>query len=654
LSEEFPAQMAGLRAGSRVAGYRLEAQVGAGGMAVVFRARDERLGRLVALKVLAAGLAADPAFRRRFIAESRAAAAVDDPCIIPIYEAGEADGALFIAMRLVRGGDLRLLLDREGALAPGRAVGFISPVASALDAAHGAGLVHRDVKPANILVDAHQDRPDHVYLSDFGVSKGAISSVSLTGAGHFLGTPDYSAPEQIQGLAVDGRTDQYALACVAYQLLTGARPFERDQGIAVLFAHLSEPPPSLSSRRPGLPDAADRVLARALAKTPEERYGSCAEFADALREALGLVPYHSHGLASASDHPPPETTSRSGFPAPAAAGIGIGKAAIPTDLAAAAANGSKLGGGPAGEAIPAAAAPARAGSWSAGQLGKGGESGRLTGTRDPTGEAGKPVAAEPASAANAGDARLTADAVDPTGASAWSNGAITSATAPQLWSVSNLISRFARFVPLAATGEKITAGPARPSHRARPERTAGTRRRWPIVTISLAVLLAIIIGGGYLGWQLIQEQYYVGADSRGQIVIYRGVNQRIAGISLSKPYLPTGIPLSQVPVNYQQTLKATDAASSLADAKNIVATVSSAVNSCKRAYSALESWATMENKYQQEVALAKRNKKPTDKITKPAPEPARAGATCPTPQAFGIAASALTPSAVPFTSATGN
>jgi serine/threonine protein kinase len=645
LSEEFPAQMAGLRAGSRVAGYRLEAQVGAGGMAVVFRARDERLGRLVALKVLAPGLAADPAFRRRFIAESRAAAAVDDPCIIPIYEAGEADGALFIAMRLVRGGDLRLLLDREGALAPGRAVGFISPVASALDAAHGAGLVHRDVKPANILVDAHQDRPDHVYLSDFGVSKGAISSVSLTGAGHFLGTPDYSAPEQIQGLPVDGRTDQYALACVAYQLLTGARPFERDQGIAVLFAHLSEPPPSLSSRRPGFPDAADRVLARALAKTPEERYGSCAEFADALRQALGLVPYHSDGLASASDYPPPETTSRSGHPASAVAGIGIEQAAIPTDLAAATTHDAKLGGGPADEAVPAAAAPAR---WSAGQPGKGGESGRLTGTRDPTGEAGQPMAAEPAIMANADDARLTADAVDPTGASARSLGVIASATARRLRSVPNLMSRFVRFDPFAATDERVTVGHTRPSHRARPERTANTRRRWPIVTISLAVLLTIIIAGGYLAWRVSQDQYYVGADSRGEVVIYRGVNQHIAGISLSKPYQQTGILLSQVPVNYQQTLKATDAASSLADARNIVSTVSSAVISCKRAYVALESWVTEENQYQAEVALAKKDKKPTNKITKPGPEPPKAGPTCPTPQVFGIAASAIVPATVPF------
>jgi serine/threonine protein kinase len=253
LSEAFPWRLAELGPGSRLAGYKLEAQVGAGGMAVVFRARDERLGRLVALKVLAPALTADAAFRRRFIAESRAAATVDDPYIIPVYEAGEADGALFIAMRFVQGGDLREVLDREGPLAPARAAAFISPVASALDAAHGAGLVHRDVKPANILVDARPGRPEHVYLSDFGVSKGAMSSVSLTAAGQFLGTPDYSAPEQIQGLAVDGRTDQYALACVAYQLLTGTVPFGRDQGMAVLFAHLSQPPPSLVAQRPDPP-----------------------------------------------------------------------------------------------------------------------------------------------------------------------------------------------------------------------------------------------------------------------------------------------------------------------------------------------------------------------------------------------------------------
>ena len=295
MSEDYSAQLAALRVGSQVAGYRLEQQVGAGGMAVVFRARDERLGRLVALKLIGPAMASDPAIRRRFIAESRAAALVDDPYIIPIYDAGEAGGVLFIAMRFVHGGDLRGILAREGPLPPARAAGFISPVASALDAAHRAGLVHRDIKPANILVDTRPDRPDHVYLSDFGVSKGAMTTAGLTGTGQFLGTPDYSAPEQIRGLTVDGRADQYALACLAYQLLTGVVPFERDQGMAVLLAHVTETPPSLGSRRPDLAGPADQVLARAMAKTPEKRYGSCREFADALRGAFGLPPYFAQG-----------------------------------------------------------------------------------------------------------------------------------------------------------------------------------------------------------------------------------------------------------------------------------------------------------------------------------------------------------------------
>ncbi len=197
-----------------LAGYQLEAQVGAGGMAVVFRARDQRLDRLVALKILASAQAADRELRHRFIAESRAAAAVDDPHIIPVYEAGEADGVLFIAMRFIQGGDLWQVLERERPLPPARTAAFISPVASALDAAHRARLVHRDVKPGNILVDARPDRPDHVYLSDFGISKRAVSSMGPTAAGQWVGTVDYAAPEQIKGQAVDGRADQYALACV--------------------------------------------------------------------------------------------------------------------------------------------------------------------------------------------------------------------------------------------------------------------------------------------------------------------------------------------------------------------------------------------------------------------------------------------------------
>jgi serine/threonine protein kinase len=288
-----------LAPGSRVAGYLLESQIGAGGMAVVFRARDERLSRMVALKVLAPGLAADDAFRQRFIRESRAAAAVDDPHIIPVYEAGEADGVLFIAMRLVVGGDLRSVMLREGPLPANRAAALLSPVASALDAAHGAGLVHRDVKPANVLVDARPGRPEHVYLSDFGLSKRAAMAAGLTGSGQFMGTAEYAAPEQINGRPVDGQADQYALACVAFEALTGAAPYARPEPMAVLWAHLSEPPPSLAMRRPDLPGGVDRIMARAMAKEPHHRYESCLEFTDELRAALGLAPY----VATASSGP---------------------------------------------------------------------------------------------------------------------------------------------------------------------------------------------------------------------------------------------------------------------------------------------------------------------------------------------------------------
>ncbi len=302
MNEESPGHRAdlaaGFTAGSLLGGYRLEEQVGAGGMAVVFRARDERLDRLVALKIMTPAMGSDEMFRQRFIRESRAAAAVDDPHIIPVYEAGEVGHVLFIAMRFVQGGDVRSLLRREGPLPPERVASIVSPVASALDAAHAVGLVHRDVKPANILLDRRPGRPEHVYLSDFGLSKSAEVSLGLTGAGQFLGTPDYTAPEQIEGLPVDGRTDQYALACAVFELLTGQAPFHRPESFAAIWAHLHKPPPSLTERRPELPPAANPVMARALAKAQVDRYPTCSEFADALRDALDLGPYH---LGSPSD-----------------------------------------------------------------------------------------------------------------------------------------------------------------------------------------------------------------------------------------------------------------------------------------------------------------------------------------------------------------
>ena len=279
--------LAGLAPGSRVAGYLIEELAGVGGMAAVFRARDVGLGRRVALKLLTG----DEAIRQRFAGEALAAAAVDHPNIIPVYAAGEADGYQYIAMRFVVGEDLHALIRREGGLPARRAVAFISPVASALDAAHEAGLVHRDVKPANILVDTRPGWPEHVYLSDFGVARHLRSVGSLTVPGQFLGTPDYAAPEQASGQPVDGRADQYALACVAYELLSGSVPFRRDEPMLVLYAHVSATPPKLTAARPDLPAAADAVLERALDKLPERRYDSCSDFADALREALGFEPY---------------------------------------------------------------------------------------------------------------------------------------------------------------------------------------------------------------------------------------------------------------------------------------------------------------------------------------------------------------------------
>jgi len=203
---------------------------------------------------------------------------------------------LFIAMRYVRGGDVRSLVRRLGTVPARRAAEIVSQVASALDAAHAAGLVHRDVKPANMLLDIQPGRPDHVYLSDFGLSKAALGSAGLTGltgSGQFLGTVDYAAPDQIDGRAVDGRADQYALGCAAFEMLCGQPPFQREHGMAALVAHLHEPPPPVSSFQPELPAELDAVFTRVLAKSPEHRYASCQEFADALRMGLQVAPYEA-------------------------------------------------------------------------------------------------------------------------------------------------------------------------------------------------------------------------------------------------------------------------------------------------------------------------------------------------------------------------
>jgi serine/threonine-protein kinase len=307
--------------GSRVGQYVIEKRVGSGGMAVVFSARDESLGRMVALKVLSPTLAHDEEFRRRFLRESRSVAAVEESHIVPVYGAGESDGVLYLATRFVPGGDLGTLLRSEGRpFAPDRAASLISQIASALDAAHHAGLVHRDVKPGNVLIDSTPGRPEHAYLADFGLSKVASSATGLTASGVFMGTPDYCAPEQITGKPpVSARSDQYSLACVAFCLLSGTVPFGRGDTIPTLFAHVQDPVPSLAALRPGLPVAVDAVMATAMAKDPAARFRSCGDFAAALQAALRApvqVPAPAWGSASgpglAAVAPPPGTQ-----PAPA-------------------------------------------------------------------------------------------------------------------------------------------------------------------------------------------------------------------------------------------------------------------------------------------------------------------------------------------------
>ena len=280
-----------LSRGMIFAGYRVEAQVGRGGMGVVYRATDLSLERPVALKLVAPELAEDERFRERFLREPRLAASLDHPHVIPIYEAGEHDGQLYLAMRFVEGSDLRTILEREEKLSPERTLAVLAQVADALDAAHRRALVHRDVKPANVLLDVDE----HAYLTDFGITKQVGGDSTDTGS--IVGTLDYLAPEQIRGDPVDGRADVYALGCVLYECLAGVPPFRRPTEAQSLWAHMQEHPAPLRGQ-PRL----DPVLRKALAKDQEDRYGSCAELIDAAADALGLA--HAPRAARRSIVPP--------------------------------------------------------------------------------------------------------------------------------------------------------------------------------------------------------------------------------------------------------------------------------------------------------------------------------------------------------------
>ncbi len=325
-----------LGADSRVGDYVIEAEIGRGGMGVVYRAHQTRLDRAVALKVIAPNLAHDPTFRGRFDRESRLAASIEHPNAVPVYEAGEADGVVFIAMRLIEGTDLRALLRKESWLEAERAATLIDQVAGALDAAHGRGLVHRDVKPGNVLIGNAGGR-EWAYLTDFGLTKRLAGATELTESGKWMGTADYASPEQIQGKELDARSDVYSLGCVLYEALTGRIPFEREEPVAKLYAHVNDPPPTVSEVMPEPAPSLDAVIARALAKKPSERFPSAGDLGRAALAASrgdqATVPERSvargeaapesqTGMRAALTRPLAGLTTRIGRDAEGASGVG--------------------------------------------------------------------------------------------------------------------------------------------------------------------------------------------------------------------------------------------------------------------------------------------------------------------------------------------
>jgi DNA-binding beta-propeller fold protein YncE len=306
--------------GSVLAGYRIEGLAGEGGMGRVYRATQMGLNRQVALKLIMPELATEPDFRARFERESRLTASIEHPNVIPVYEAGDAEGQLFIAMRWVEGTDMRSVILTEGRLDADRAIGIVEQVAAALDAAHSGGLVHRDVKPANVMLTTAHGQ-EHVYLTDFGLTKRAGSGTALTRTGAFVGTPDYMPPEQIKGERSDARTDVYALGCLLFHALTGRTPYDRDTEVAKMYAQLHDEPPSAAEAVPGTPMALDAVIARALAKDADDRYLSAGDLGRAARAALiGKDPSQpERSLATGLAAPPTELSPAASPPADATA-----------------------------------------------------------------------------------------------------------------------------------------------------------------------------------------------------------------------------------------------------------------------------------------------------------------------------------------------
>ena len=308
--------------GAAFAGYRIEALIGRGGMGAVYRVRDISLDHERALKILDGRLAADAAFRERFQRESRMTAAIEHPAIATVHRAGEEDGRLFIAMRLVRGPDLRRLVEKDGPLEPRRTARIVAAVAGALDAAHRRGIVHRDVKPANILVEL-DDEGEHAYLTDFGIGRPGGGSDPITSTGELIGTADYISPEQIAGRPAGPAADVYALGCVVFHLLTGESPFARETPVATLFAHANAARPRPSVLAPGLAPEIDEIVVRATAIDPATRYGSAGELAAELTAAAGGSSGELGRTSTVADAAEPPTRK---LPGVARAG-GLGEAA---------------------------------------------------------------------------------------------------------------------------------------------------------------------------------------------------------------------------------------------------------------------------------------------------------------------------------------
>jgi serine/threonine protein kinase len=272
----------GFPPGEVIGSYRIEELLARGGMSWVYRATHTAMERPVALKVLATEFADDDVSRGRFMNEWRIAAGLKHPNILPVHDAGEVSGHLYLAMQFVPGGDLGHKIIREGAVPPTQAIAILEQMAAALDAAHAAGLVHRDFKPGNVLLDG-----DHALLTDFGLSKVLRSTNRLTAPGRMVGTAAYLSPEQIRGEQVTGRTDVYALGCVIYEMLTASTPFEAESDFVLMYAHLERPAPRMSERRPSLPVAADDVVGRAMDKDADARYDSAGAAVAALKTAFG-------------------------------------------------------------------------------------------------------------------------------------------------------------------------------------------------------------------------------------------------------------------------------------------------------------------------------------------------------------------------------